>query len=489
MAAAFLALALYAAVLVTHVGAVAGGSDSSGYMSHARLLAAGRVHVQPRAIPGLPSVPGEPLLYAPLGFKPAPNGAGLVPTYPAGLSLFILALEPLAGWRHSGDLTMILHALAGLFAMAALLLALGLGRRLVALGVAVLALSPLYLFMSLQAMSDVPSLVWTTLAVLAALRSRGAPGWAVAAGAAMAVDVLLRPTNLLALAPVGIALGASPRRWLLLVLGGLPGAVFFFFHSLAAYGSIAATGYGDSSFAFGLGFVPVTLRHYARWLPVLFTPLVALILGLPWLGRESARTRWLLAAWILVFAAFYSCYQCTHETWWYLRFMLPAAPPLIAGSLLVLRALLSRAPAWCNPASSAAALAVALVLVALFLAWPTRKLGALSVSRDELRYGHVADWMRKNVPAGAVCVAMQASGALFYYTDFTFVRWDAMDPATTGKVEAAARAARRPLYAVLFPFEIAESGVLKRVVPGHWIEVGKVENVAILRRDDDGTKP
>lgn len=483
MAAAFLALALYTAVLATHVGAVAGGSDSSGYMSHARLLAAGRVHVEPRAIPGLPSVAGEPLLYAPLGFKPAPNGIGLVPTYPAGMSLFILALEPLAGWRHTGDLTIILHSLAGLIAIAALCRALGLGRPWAALGAAILALSPLYIFMSLQAMSDVPSLVWTTLAVLAALKSRESAAWAVAAGAAMAVDVLLRPTNLVAVAPLAVALGASPRRWLLLGLGGLPGALFFFIHSEAAYGSFAATGYGDSSFAFSLGFVPATLRHYARWLPVLFTPLVALIPGLPFLGRESARARWLLGSWIAAYAAFYATYQCTHETWWYLRFLLPAAPPLVAGSLLVLRALLSRAPDWCNPGRSAAALAAALVIVALSLAWPTRKLGALAVSRDELRYGHVADWMQKNVPGDAVCVAMQASGALFYYTDFTFVRWDAMDRTTVERVESAARAARRPLYAVLFPFEIKDADVLTRIVPGHWIEVGKVEGVAILRRD------
>ena len=202
-------------VLVAHVAAVAGGSDSSGYMSHARLLGEGRLHVQPRIIPGLPRVSGARLLYVPLGFTPAPNGDGLVPTYPVGLPLIVLALRPLAGWRHAGDLAMVLHALGGLAAIYALGRVLGLGRIWASIGVAILALSPLYLFMSLQAMSDVPSLLWTTLAVLAALKSRDRPWWALLAGAAMAIDVLPRPTNVLVFAPLAVALGTSPRRWAL----------------------------------------------------------------------------------------------------------------------------------------------------------------------------------------------------------------------------------------------------------------------------------
>ncbi|HEY5078791.1 MAG TPA: hypothetical protein VII43_03045, partial [Opitutaceae bacterium] len=38
---AALLLGAYAVLLVRDVGAVAGGSDSSGYMNHARLLASG----------------------------------------------------------------------------------------------------------------------------------------------------------------------------------------------------------------------------------------------------------------------------------------------------------------------------------------------------------------------------------------------------------------------------------------------------------------
>ena len=93
-----LALGLYCLLLVRYVGAVAGGSDSSGYMNHARLLASGRLHMPARTIPGLPQASAPEYLYVPLGFRPARDGDGLVPTYPSGFALFVLAMRPLAGW-------------------------------------------------------------------------------------------------------------------------------------------------------------------------------------------------------------------------------------------------------------------------------------------------------------------------------------------------------------------------------------------------------
>jgi hypothetical protein len=80
------ALALYCILLVEDIGAVAGGSDSSGYLNHARLLSQGRVHLPERAIPGLPPASAPSYLYVPLGFRPARDGDGLVPTYPSGLA-------------------------------------------------------------------------------------------------------------------------------------------------------------------------------------------------------------------------------------------------------------------------------------------------------------------------------------------------------------------------------------------------------------------
>jgi len=336
--------------------------------------------------------------------------------------------------------------------------------------------------MSVQAMSDVPSLAWTTLAVLAALKSRRRPAWALAAGAAIAVDVLLRPTNALAVIPVAIALGAAPRRWMLLLVGGLPGAVFFCAHSMAAYGSILATGYGDTSEDFGLRYVPGSLANYAIWLPALFTPIAALCVGLPWLKSESWRTRSLLLAWILSFAAFYSAYVCTHETWWYLRFLLPAVPAIVVGALLVLRAVCTRPSTHRGSGPARAVIGAAAALLAVCATLSNSALHPLFAGGTEHRYEAVAEWMQKNVPQDAACLAMQASGALFYYTHFTFIRWDFVDSGNAGRIESALRSSKTPLYAVLFPFEYDESHALSRL-PGVWTQVGSVDDVLILRCD------
>jgi 4-amino-4-deoxy-L-arabinose transferase-like glycosyltransferase len=482
-AAAVLALALYAFLLIWNVGAVAGGSDSSGYMNHARVLASGHLQAQPRTIEGLPRSAAPPLLYIPLGFKPAWNGDGMVPTYPMGFSLFVLLAKPVIGWRHAGDLTIILHSLAGLVATFALGRMLGLECIWAITAAAIVGASPIYLAMSLQAMSDVPSLFWTTAAVLAALKSRERMPWAFAAGVAVALDVLLRPTNALALFPVGISLGASPRRWILLILGGLPGAVLFEWHSVAAYGSLMTTGYYGDKYAFSASYAPRAFLQYGRWIPTILTPIVVLALGVPWLRGETARIRWLLIAWIAAYLAFYSAYKFPNETWWYLRFLLPAVPAIAVAAMLVCRELLHRVPAMRRPARMLGACACAVAFVAVSSFWWCRELYALDFGREELRYGLASEWMEKNLPPNAVCMAMEMTGALYYDTNFTFLRWDQMNSGNVATVEAAVSDSKRTLYAVLFPFEIGNWGVLAKAMPGHWRLVGRVDDLTVWRHE------
>jgi len=480
-ATSILALALFTLIIAANVGAVAGGSDTSGYMHLARLLAKGNIHVPARIIPGLPQSSTPPFLYMPLGFKPSFDGNGMVPTYPTGLPLLIALFVPIAGWSHAADVTMVLHSLAGLILTYALSRVFGLPKSWSIFGTAILAASPLYLFMSLQAMSDLPSLVWTTAAILAALECRKSSPFALAAGGALAVDVLLRPTNIFALVPVGIALGISPRRWLLLILGGAPGAIFYAIHAIAAYGHLWETGYGEIH-SFAASYVPVTLLHYALWVPILFTPIAALSLGLPFNKGIESSVRWLLGSWIGVFAALYCAYRCTHETWWYLRYLLPAIPAIVIGSLLVCRSLVSRLARRVEHVNLKGALAVALTLVALNSLWWNRKLHAIDIGRGERKYGTVAEWMTKNLPSNSIFLSTQMSGSIFYFTNFTFIRLDSINPDNVKVVESAIRAADRPLYAVLFPFEMTDWNILRKEMPGNWHLIGNVDDVTIWKR-------
>jgi hypothetical protein len=74
---------------------------------------------------------------------------------------------------------------------------------------------------------------------------------------------------------------------------------------------------------------------------------------------------------------------------------------------------------------------------------------------------------------------MQTTGALVYYSDFAFVRWDQLDAASFARVTAAMRARGTPLYAVLFPFEVRDA--LEERARGNWTEVGAVRQVTIWR--------
>ena len=84
----------------------------------------------------------------------------MVPTYPPGLPLLLVPAALVAGWDHAGDLVLIVHSLAGIALAFALGRACGLSGSWSLVGAAVLAASPLYLFTSLQALSDVPATAW-----------------------------------------------------------------------------------------------------------------------------------------------------------------------------------------------------------------------------------------------------------------------------------------------------------------------------------------
>jgi uncharacterized membrane protein YhaH (DUF805 family) len=352
----------------------------------------------------------------------------------------------------------------------------------------IIAASPLYLSYSVQAMSDMPALVWTTAAVLAAWRSSRAKAgarstaWALAAGAGFALAVLVRPTNVLALAPVLIALGLSLRRLTLFVLGGLPGGVFFVLHSLAAYGHPLTTGYGDTSYLFVSSVVATTLAHYLRWLPVLFTPIVLLATALPWAAGTARRPAAITGSWALAYLAFYCCYSPTHETWWYLRFILPAAPALVIGGLLVARRwAVAWAPSPWSSGRSGVVFACALVAVLAYESHWSRKLDALSIGHSDAVYPMTADWLRQHLPKDAVIVAMQHSGSIFYYTDFTLVRWDQIEGPVARRVIDASAAAHKPIYAALFRWEVDDA--LRKHLPGAWTRIGEVRDASIWRLD------
>lgn len=474
------AILAYGALLMWKMGAYAGGSDSSGYLNCARLLRDGKIRMASRTLRDAPADKLSAYAYIPLGFSPCEPGC-MVPNYPIGLPLLVVASSWLVGWDAASHVTMWMHAMAGVALMFALARQAGIPVPLASLGAIMLAASPLYLFVSLQLLSDMPALVWTTAAVLLAWRGgdRGQTVPAFFAGIAFAVAVLIRPTNVLAFFPVAIALGRGGWRWLAFIGGGLPGAIALAAFNRAAYGSVLASGYGPIWNAFRIELGPVTLMHYLHWLPVLLTPLIVLAFGLPSLARNDPRRVAILGSWIIGFAGFYLFYPFTSQTWWFLRFLLPAFPAIIVAMLLVLKQLTQRFSRL--QARSGVILAATLGAVVLWAGPWSWKLHSLTTGDHELVYREAASWAKDHVPRNAVVFSMQSTGALLYYTDFTFVYWPLVTSADIAKVEFAAAAENRPIIAMLFPFE--EKDLLREKLPGRWTRIGSVKHVSFWRRE------
>lgn len=494
--AIFLGLLLlgFAAMIIRHEDAYAGGADSSGYLNHARLLADGRVHAAIRPLPGIDASRYSDFLYSPLGFVPS-GATELVPTYPAGLPLQIAAMHRVIGWPHAADAVMILSAVAGILLTYLLGRALGLGWRGAGLAAGALGASPLYLMFSVQTMSDVPALTWTAATAVAAWHARRRPAWALAAGACFGMAVLVRPNNALMLLPLAVAWWPERGTWkhtaarvLGFGLAGLPFAGFFFLHSRAAYGSMVTTGYGDAWRLFQAAVIPETLRHYAQWLPVVFTPGIWLIVLLPFTGRGHVRPVAFLGGWILTYLAFYVSYYHTHEAWWYLRFVLPAGPAFVIAPVWVLRTIWQRAvgargdPPWRRSVAVAIVAGAALLVeVPHDLEW-----AVLHAGHGESDYPVALDWLNRHAPENSVLVSVQTSGAAFYYTPFVVLRFDQIDSAHFPEIARAAAAQDRPIYAPLFDFEFEEA--LKQRMPGLWQKLYSFKEITIYRWEGDGRR-
>lgn len=469
------ALVGYAAFLAFHVGAYAGQSDSSGYLNSARLLAHGQTAVAQRIPAGIDPAALDSYTFIPLGFRPA-SAVAMAPTYPIGLPLALAALGPLMTWALAPHFLMVASALAAAVLMFPLGRAAGLPRSWSVFGSLLFAASPLTTFMSLQLMSDVPATAAASAAILCAWRSRTHRAWGPVAGAVFSAAVLIRPNNLILLAPLALCLGLDSRRWLGFILGGLPGAAGQMAYNHAAYGHAFASGYGgDLASKFTLGIAPVTLAHYARWLPVLLTPVGLAAIALPWIGRRQPFA-WVLTTWIAVTLAFYTPYFHTHETWWYLRFLLPAFPAAFVGGLWIVHHFWSRLnlPRLRPLVTRSLALAATLVVLGRSVVWHQR-LNATHIGHGESVYPEACQWAKTHLPPDALVVTQQTSGAFFYYTDFPLVRWDTLKPERFARLAAAV--GPRPLFAVLFPHEVTDA--LKLNSTGLWTQIGAVRQVTI----------
>lgn len=479
-----IALAGYTAFLAANTTAVAGGSDSSGYMNSARLFAAGNLRTElrvPREFSGLELNLKH---FSPAGFDLFPVHQDLAPSYPNGFPLHLALGARLLGWQAGPVLVQLFAAVGAVWLCYRAARELGVDYTLAGAGAAMLAVFPVFVFTSIQTLSDTLATTWTLGALYCALRGRAAHGWAAASGAALAIAVLVRPTNLLLAPGLVVVLGFDARRIGWFILGGVPGAIGLGLYNHHLYGGALRSGYGDIFAAFGPEYVAPTAVHFGKWL-ARFLPTVMLALPFFALTRRDTRHRAVIGLGLIasIIIGFYLFCVYSHDDWTYLRYILPAVSALILAGLVGVEALArGRGARWPRAFRPVGALALTLWAAGSSWYW-TRNLHTLYVPVYERAYEDAARLVRERVPDHALLVCCNVSGAIYFYTSLPTLLFDTVEPEDFARYEALTRGAGRPVYAAVF--DIEEEDAIRRRCPGAWKRIAGAGNIGIWQLEQN----
>jgi hypothetical protein len=449
---ALLVTGLVVAITIRHNTFAAWATDSGAYLSAAAGWASGELFTPATFIfwaPWAANVQVE----LPLGHVEGPVRGTITGQYPLGYPLLLAA-----ALRLGGDLAphVVSPVLAGLLAWCAFLL----GRAMATawaglLAALMIAATPVVLGHTVMPFSDVPSAAFWALAW--AMCARPGHGAAMAAGAASAMAVMIRPN----LAPLGIVVAAAVsvaerRGWrhglARLVTFGIVGALgpaLVLWSQAALYGDPLQSGYRvPMDFFFKLERVPYNAGLYPRMLAELHSWLAfAGLLFVPVAIRGMTRTpeaytRGVLAASatgiILVNYALYLPYL-TYVGWFWLRFLLPALLALfvlLAAGLDHLRLYLRR---WSPP------LAFAALVPALVVVWYAEDLIQPQVGYERI---HVMQrYLAEVLPRNAVVMTYAHGGAIAAATGRPVVRLDYIEGDALDRViPSLQRRGYRPVY-------------------------------------------
>lgn len=461
-AVGLLALAV-AAASVARESFVAGGSDSSCYVLQAGrwadVLRDALSLRRPTLIVADPLAreapwPGGDRAFVPVGHVPSPVVRGAsVPMCPAGLSL-VMAPFALAGGR-----TMLFAPIplfAALLVVATYLAGARFGPRVGLAAAALAAASPIVLYQAVQPVSDIPAAALWTAAIAGVTGHRRAH--AAAGGLAAAAAVPMRPN----LAPIGLVLALfvllrPERTWRrrlqeALVFGvcATAGPLAVAAIHTAFYGSPFASGYAPFAELFRLDHVGPNAGRYLGWLLASHTPVVLLALLGPALlpGATSA----MLMGIIAVTLALYLPYT-VFEDWSFLRFLLPALPPLFILTAAAVDALVRRLSGPPGPARSRRILAVLTAVLAIVFVREAQQRRAFDLQRLESRFERSGRWVDARLPPNALVVSGWLSGAVRFYADRPILNWNAVDASDLPAVVAFAERRQLEPYLMLESWE------------------------------------
>jgi hypothetical protein len=424
---------------------VAAASDAYGYVSQADLWARGSLIVhQPFAREM--TWPNAAWTLAPLGYRPHtpdPRDTDIVPLYSPGVPMIMAAFKILAGPQ---AVYWVVPLLGGLAVWATYLMGARLAGPLVGASAAILlASSPTFLFEVVAPASDVACTAWWALALALLMFERRSAAFGT--GLAESLAILTRP-NLVPLAAIpgamllwraAAARSRAPRgsldfaRLLLFGAGCIPGCLAVALINRSLYGSPINSGYGSLAALFKWSYFWTNLARYPRWILETETAIVLLALAAPFVLPPKApptadeRARRVAIVWLCFIVAHFFLYlfYLPFEDWSYVRFLMPAFPPLL---VLTCAVLWTVAAPLARLARGANDLIAAIVVAGV--AWHGV---ALSTDRGaqlqwiaEQRYITVGKYIASSFSERAVLICMQHSGGIRYYAGRITVRYDVM---------------------------------------------------------------
>jgi hypothetical protein len=321
-----------------------------------------------------------------------------------------------------------------------------LGRPLIGAGpalvaAALVACSPVVVFMAMLPMADVPAATFWIGALAVAIG--GSPARTIAAGLLTAVAILIRP-NLVPLAVfpwlmVMVRAGTWRDRIVrtaVFAAVSLPGALAVAWVNATLYGSPLESGYGDIGPGFRLAYAAANVRRYPAWWLESQGPFAFFfgVLLWHWIRRRTIKLEVLVLAGFALSVGLLYLFYLPFDAWWYLRFVVPAVPVVF---------LLSADAVARTAGSTATVRFVALTAFTMVTAAhatrfiDTRDL--LDIGTGERRYLEPALHIAATTPPDSVILSMQHSGSVRYYTGRLILRWDALDPAWLDRAVAFLR--------------------------------------------------
>ena len=431
-------LALLVSFLTLGVGLtwatrVAGGSDSWGYLSEAKLWADGDLIVEQPIASQVPW-PRANETFAPLGYIPKGNDGTIVPIYAPGYPMLMALLSTL----HPGAIFWVVPLAGALLVWMSYRLGRALGGPAAGLVTCTLvATSPAFLLLLVAPMSDVVvASLWLTALVIA-IPNR--PDTWLGAGTVSSLAILVRP-NTAPLAAIFFAGAlwnwrdtqalAGVRARFMKVLaygtGTVPGVLSVAAIQTALYGGPFKSGYGPATDLFAWSnFVPNSV-NYLRWLLESETPIVCLALAAPFFVTGAPK-RWLLMMTALCAVGTWTCYvfYLVFDAWWFLRFLLTAFPCILAMTAVSLTGLASRTGSWAEVPVAAAILAT----VVVWRVGYAQDAGVFRSWQHERRYVAAGEHISQHLDRNAILYSGQHSGSLRYYAQRLTLRWTVLDAA------------------------------------------------------------